>query len=184
MRSFTELEIANFEAIQTHLVPYVLKKYPRRFQFWNHVDQEDLFSAVPELQTAIKTAIGQAPVKTYLFVVPWAPGFILNRKLGSKTIHRDTGDENARFNWPVLNSSSIETRFFTSSAEPKKTTRADSGETWSYQESDCELIDRFCMTRPAVLHVKTIHGLYRAAGPLPRYVLSFKFEHPIDHLLN
>lgn len=184
MKSFSELEISNFEAIQRNLVPYILKKYPRRFRFWNHIDQTDLFSAVPELKSTIVDVIGQAPVKSYLFAVPRAPSFILAYKLGGKTIHRDTGNETARLNWPVLNSSSIETRFFTSSVEPTKTTRADSGETWRYQESDCELIDQFCMTRPAVLHVHTIHGLYRAAGPLPRYVLSFKFEHPIDHLLN
>jgi hypothetical protein len=183
MKSFKELEISNFDSIQSSLVPYVLKKYPRRFRFWNHVDQTDLFCAVPELKSTIADVVGQEPVKTYLFVIPRAPAFILAYKLGAKTIHRDTGDETARFNWPVLNASSIETRFFKSSVEPNITTRADSGETWSYQESDCELIDRFCMTRPAVLHVHTIHGLYRAVGPLPRYVLSFKFEQPIDHLL-
>jgi len=178
-----ELDIDNFDSIQTNLVPYVLKKYPRRFQFWNYVDQTDLFSTVPQLKSAIVDVVGQEPVKTYLFAIPWAPAFILAYKLGGKTIHRDTGDETTRLNWPVLNASSIETRFFKSAVPPNKITRADSGETWVYRESDCELIDQFCMTRPTVLHVHTIHGLYRAVGPLPRYVLSFKFKHDISHLL-
>lgn len=180
---YREIDVENFDQIQEKLVPWVKRQHRWTTKFWNHVDQVDLFSTVPELKTTIADVVGQEPVKTYLFAIPRVPSLILAYKLGAKTIHRDTGNETARLNWPVLNSSSVETRFFKSSVEPRKTIRSDSGETWNYQESDCELIDRFCMTRPTVLHVHTIHGLYRATGPLPRYVLSFKFEQDISHLL-
>lgn len=184
MNYFQELDIPAFNAIQQKLIPYVLENYPGLTQFWNHVDQAQLFDKVPELKHALIELTGQAPLKTYLLIVPNGPDHIINAKLGANSIHQDTSKESARLNWPILNANSIETKLFKSTAEPKKLL-LPSGETYlTYQESECEFIDSFCMTKPTVLHVHTIHGLYRATGPLPRYILSFNFDQPIDHLLN
>jgi hypothetical protein len=180
---FRAIDVENFEQIQAKLVPWVKKRYRWTLKFWNHVDQTQLFGDIPELQTAVETVIGQTPLKTYMLAVPGMPEFVLRKKIGTHSLHRDTSTELARFNWPVLNGTSIETRLFDSNAEPKKHVLA-SGETYlSYQEQDCTEIASFRMDRPTLLHVHTIHGLYRAPGPLPRYILSFNFEHPIEHLL-
>lgn len=184
MQPFKELDIKDFDIIQLKLVPYILEKYPGLIQFWNHVDQQDLFDAVPELEHALKNSVGQLPLKSYLLVVPNGPAHLVNAKLGANSIHRDTSAESTRLNWPILNPASIETRMFDTQAEPKKLI-LPTGQTYlTYQESECNLIGSFCLSKPTALHVHTIHGLYRVADALPRYVLSFNFEHSIEHLLN
>lgn len=183
MNTYCELNINNFDTVQKKLVPYILTKYPNLKQFWNHVEQQELFDNVPELQEAINNAVGQIPLKTYLLVVPDGPDHIVDAKLGANSIHRDTSIESTRLNWPILNSSSIETRMFNTEAEPRKLV-LPTGETYlTYAESDCNLIGSFRLTKPTALHVHTIHGLYRVENPLPRYILSFNFEYSIEHLL-
>jgi hypothetical protein len=181
---FKSVDIENFEKIQACLIPWVKQRFQQDLNFWNHVDQSQLFKDIPELLFAVESIIGQTPSKTYMLAVPDMPEFVLNKKLGPHSIHRDTSTESVRFNWPVLNSTSIETKLFESNAEPTQHVLT-SGETYlRYQEQDCTEIASFRMDRPTLLHVHTIHGLYQAPGPLPRYILSFNFENPIEHLLN
>jgi hypothetical protein len=180
---FRKVDVENFNQIQQLLVPWVKRRYRWTMKFWNHVDQDQLFGDIPDLLAAVEQSIGQRPLKTYMLAVPWAPEFLLRRKLGDHTLHRDTSIESVRFNWPVLNGTSIETRLFTSQTEPNKKLLS-SGETYlTYRRENCDEIDSFFLDRPALLHVHTIHGLYRASGPLPRYILSFNFDQDISHLL-
>ncbi len=181
---YRKINVENFDLIQEKLVPWVKRRYRWTRKFWNHVDQDQLFQNIPELLISVEQAIGQTPLKTYMLAVPWAPKFVLDKKLGDNTLHRDTSTEAVRFNWPVLNGTSIETQLFSSQIEPHKKLLS-SGETYlTYKRADCDQIDSFFLDQPALLHVHTIHGLYRASGPLPRYILSFNFENSIEHLLN
>ena len=182
---FREFDVENFEVIQEKLVPYIIEKHPKLMQFWNNVNQDELFLIVPELLDAIISITGQKPLKTYILVVPYAPAEILNKRLGANSLHKDTSTEICRLNWPVLNSSSIETKIFESTAEPTKLL-LDTGQTYlRFNESDCQEIGNYRQTKPTILNVHNIHGLYRVENsPLPRYVLSFNFDQPIEHLLN
>jgi hypothetical protein len=181
---YRKIDVENFDEIQQKLTPWIKKRYRWTLKFWNHVDQDQLFDDNPELLTAVKKTIGQAPIETYMLSIPNLPEFVLRKKIGPNSLHIDTSTVPVRFNWPVLNGTSIETRLFESNADPKKYQLRE-GETYlSYREEDCEQIASFFLDRPTLLHVHTIHGLYRAPGPLPRYILSFKFEQPIEHLLN
>lgn len=181
--NYREFDIESFNALQARLIPYVLAKYPGLYQFWNHVDQADLFEQVPELLTALKNTIGQTPLKTYLLVIPNAPEHMVLAKLGAASIHKDTSTESCRLNWPVLNGASIETRMFDTHGEPRKIV-LPTGETYlTYREDQCCMVDSFYLVKPTVMRVHTAHGLYRASGPLPRYVMSFNFEQDIAHLL-
>lgn len=183
MNQYKEFDVLNFDQIQSDLVPYILTKYPGLYQFWNHVDQDDLYQQVPELLAAIQLIAGQRPLKTYLLVIPNAPDHMINARLGGASLHRDTSVESTRLNWPILNSTSIETRVFSSDKEPTKLT-LPTGETYlTYREDQCSQTGSFTMSKPTALHIHTIHGLYRATGPLPRYILSFNFEQSIEHLL-
>ena len=178
-----ELDIDNFDSIQNKLIPYLLVKYPGLYQFWNHVDQTDLFEQIPELLTTIQDIFAQSPLKTYLLVIPNAPEHMVAAKLGAASIHKDTSIESCRLNWPILNGTSIETRMFNTTGDPVKIL-LPTGETYlTYAQDQCEQIASFYLTKPTIMHVHTAHGLYRAVGPLPRYVLSFNFEQDISHLL-
>jgi hypothetical protein len=184
-QTFLKIDVANFEQIQEKLIPWVKKRARWTLKFWNHVDQDQLFKDIPELPDAIEQVIGQRPLHTYMLVVPWVPNFVAKKILGSKTLHKDTSVESVRFNWPVLNGPSVETKLFASKVDPEQKQLHISKKTYlSYQEENCQEIGSFLLDKPALLHVHTIHGLYRASGPLPRYILTFKFEKPIDHLLN
>lgn len=183
MNHFRTLNIANFEEIQTKLVPYILVKYPGLYQFWNHVDQQDLYHCVPELLAALQNLTGQQPLKTYLLVIPNGPDHLVNARLGDASLHQDTSTESTRLNWPVLNSDSIETRLFSSKHNPNKVL-LPTGQTYlTYTPDQCDPIASYVMTQPTVLHVHTIHGLYRVSDMLPRYILSFNFAQSIEHLL-
>jgi hypothetical protein len=181
---FRKFDVDNFDNIQSKLIPWVQRHHRWTLKFWNHVDQDQLFADIPELLHTVESIVGQTPLKTYMLAIPWAPEFILRRKIGAHSLHRDTSVESTRFNWPVLNGTSIETKLFTCSKEPDKKTLV-SGETYlKYHEKDCKEVASFLLDRPTLLHVHTIHGLYRATGPLPRYILSFNFEQSIEHLLH
>ena len=183
-KTFVPLTVPNFEEIQSRLVPYMLETYPNRMTFWNKINKAALFEHVPELLAAVEELTGQQPFDAYLLAVPNAPEMMIATVLGANSIHADTSIESCRLNWPILNGSSVETRMFKTSAEPIKKILS-TGETYlTYKESDCELIESFFLTQPVIMSVHTIHGLYRAQGPLPRYVLSFNFEPDIPHLLN
>jgi hypothetical protein len=182
-RLFREFDIENFDQIQTKLQPWIKKRYRWTFKFWNHVDQQQLFQDIPELLTTLESIVGQPPLKTYMLAVPWIPEFLIKRKLGGHTLHKDTAQEAVRLNWPVLNGPSIETKFFKSVSDPNRTFLSTGESYLKYQEQDCVQIDSFRLTKPSLIHVHTIHGLYRASGPLPRYILSFKFHSSIEHLL-
>jgi hypothetical protein len=177
IESFKELSIdpAEFAVIQSQLIPFILQKYPMCVNFWNHVELAELENSVPKLLDVIEQHVGQRPLRSYLLAIPDADPEKLRKKLGKNSLHKDTSVEEFRLNWPILNSGSIETRFYTSVAEPSKLL-LPTGETYlTYKESDCELIDTLVMKRPTVIRVHTIHGLYHNGGDLPRYVLSFNF---------
>jgi hypothetical protein len=182
---YRKIDVDNFDEIQEKLVPWIKRHHRWTFKFWNHVDQYQLFKDIPELPDAIEQVIGQRPLHTYMLAVPWVPGFVAKKILGSNTLHKDTSVESVRFNWPVLNGPTVETKLFVSSIDPEQKQLHTSKETYlSYREEDCQEIASFFLDKPTLLHVHTIHGLYRASGPLPRYILSFKFENPINYLLD
>jgi hypothetical protein len=184
VRPFKEFDIPDFASIQSHLVPCILRRYTACVNFWNHVDLDMLAKDVPQVIDAIVGILGQVPSRAYLLAVPDAPEDVLAKKLGNNSLHRDTSIETCRLNWPILNSASIETRLYNSTAEPKQHV-LPTGETYlTYRENDCREIARLYMTKPTLLHVHTIHGLFRASGPLPRYILSFNFANDNEILKN
>lgn len=176
---YKEFDLDNFTAIQEKLVPHVLSFCSEFTQFWNHADVTELLSVVPELETAIYHMVGQRPFKSYVLAIKSAPLDVLDTKLNGNSLHRDTSVERYRLNWPILNSTSVETRFFTSDAEPTKLI-LPTGETYlKYTEDQCQLGDSNTLTKPTLIDTHAIHGLYRNSDSFPRFILSFNFEKEI-----
>jgi hypothetical protein len=180
-----ELDIPEFDVIQQRLVPWVLHRYPdSSMGFWNHADQAALFEAVPELETTIQRVMGQTPVMTYLLIVGPENSWQHSGRSNENSLHRDTSTESCRLNWPILNSTSIETRIYRSDSEPERLLLPSGTSYLRYHEPQCEFLGSFRMSRPTLLRVHSIHGLFRVEGALPRYILSFKFAQDISHLLD
>jgi len=180
---FREFNVPNFDNIQSQLVPYIVSKYAHCTDFWNQINQQELFDTVPDLSNTISSFIGLPPSVAYLIAIPNNAKTIAG--LGPTSLHYDHGTESCRLNWPILNSTSIETRLFTSDVEPTIHYLSTNEPYLSYHERDCNLIGSFRMTMPTLLRVHTIHGLYHVSkeAPLPRLVLSFKFGEDLEHLL-
>lgn len=184
-RPWRELDVPEFDSIQRDLVPWVLSRFPDEgVGFWNHADPEDLFACVPLLPQAIHAVIGQIPDRIYVLIVSaqtreqWG---ITNER----TLHRDTSEESCRLNWPVLNSTSIETRMYRSQSEPTKMYLPSDTSYLNYRIDQCEFVGSFRMHRPTVLRVHSIHALFHVPNtPLPRYILSFRFPRDISHMLD
>jgi hypothetical protein len=188
---YREFDIETFDSIQEKLVPYMLEKYSEVQHFWNEIDQEHLFSQVPELLQALQNLTTQSPKNTYLLVIHHSLEHMDTARLGDTllnlgpaTIHKDTCKESTRLNWPVLNGSSIETRMFETQNNLENVVSVGGSSFNELKEEHCKLIASFFLTKPTVMHVHTAHGLYRAPGPLPRYILSFNFKQDISHLLD
>ena len=176
---FKEFDVPNFEAIQAKLVPHVLSFAQGYANFWNIADTDSLLTAVPELKAAIESIIGQTPMKSYVLAIPNAPLHLLDTKLGVNSLHRDTSVEQYRLNWPILNGTSIETKFFTSDAEPTKLI-LPTGETYlTYTEDQCQLGGSNTLTKPTLINTHAIHGLYRNGDSFPRFILSFNFANEV-----
>jgi len=180
---YRKLDVENFDSIQEKLVPWIMHRYDGTLEFWHFVDQQELFSDIPELNHTIEKVIGQKPKQTFMIAISGIAGSQNFDNIGAGSLHRDTSLMPVRFNWPVLNSTSIETRLFKSLVEPAELMLPNGTTYLQFHEHDCEQIDSFFLDRPTIFHVHTIHGLYPAPGPLPRYILSFEFDQCIKHLL-
>lgn len=176
---YKEFELDNFNSIQSKLVPHVLSFCSDFTQFWNHTNTDELLSVVPELGEAIYGMVGQHPFRSYVLAVKSATTDLLDTKLNGNSLHRDTSVERYRLNWPILNSASVETRFFTSNSEPTKLI-LPTGETYlKYTEDQCTLRDSNVLSKPTLIDTHAIHSLYRNGTEFPRFILSFNFKEEI-----
>lgn len=179
---YRELDVPNFEKIQASLVPYILEKYPTISAFWNSMDYEHMFQTFPEFVSSITQVIGQPPIQAFLLTLPNLDPEKLKQRTGASSIHRDVSVESCRLNWPLLNGPSVETRFFSDDAVEKSQVTMPDGTVYkTFEEST--VLDTLRLRVPTVVHVHTIHGLYPTSGPLPRYILTIKFDKDISHLL-
>ena len=174
---YKEFEIDNFENLQAQVIPYVLKLCKGIDQFWNNIDTTMLLTNLPELNQAVYSIVGQYPIIAYLLAVGGTEEQLSNM-LDDNSLHRDSGPQ-YRLNWPILNANSIETKFFTSAAEPTKTLAGPDAAYFRYHRKDCSLQDSYILTKPTLINVQQIHGLYRIKDKFPRIALSFKFPEEI-----
>lgn len=180
---YKELNIDNFDAIQSKLIPYITETYPDKKNFWNVVIQETLYNAVPEFKSCLEKTFGSIPHRLFLLVVPYSPDISAIKKFTDEnSLHQDSTIYPYRVNWPILNSDSVETRFFTSNETPT-IVPLPTGQTYKcYQYSDCTEIESFCLRKPTVFNTSIIHGLFLKKPVLPRYILSLEYEFDLGTL--
>jgi len=178
---YKELDLENFELVQAKLIPYIADNYPNKKDFWNVVIQEDLYQAVPEFKQCLESTFGSVPHRVFLLVVPNASNIDMVKKFTDEnSLHQDSTVYPYRVNWPILNSDSIETKFFTSDQEPN-IIPLPTGQTYKcYQYSECKEIDSFYLSKPTIFNTSVIHGLFIKKPVLPRYILSLEYEFDLE----
>lgn len=174
---YKEIDVENFDVIQSKLIPYITETYPNKIDFWNVVIQETLYDAVPEFKTCLENTFGSTPHRIFLLVIPNVPDVSLIKKfIDENSLHQDTTIYPYRLNWPILNSDSVETKFFVSDQQPL-VVPLPTGQTYKcYQYNNCQEIESFFLNKPTVFNTSVIHGLFLKKPVLPRYILSLEYE--------
>jgi hypothetical protein len=139
--------------------------------FWTNVNFNEFINHVPELLTFFKE-VNLTPRRVAITAAITDIG-----------IHRDDTSVPVRINIPVLNCQGSQTKFWSTSVEPKLMFLTN-GVPYRYlDETDCELMATLELDSPTVLRVKEPHSVY-VGEKVPRISLTLEFEEDIEYLLN
>lgn len=101
-------------------------------------------------------------------------------------IHIDDPSDTSRINIPILNCEKSKTNFY--ELKQGKSLRTDPegilSNVYYALPEECNLIDSFCLDKPAVLRTSILHNVVLDADVLQRISLTFSFEENIDYLLD
>jgi hypothetical protein len=103
--------------------------------------------------------------------------------LGPRFIHRDSGIQPGRLNWPVLNPASVITRTFETADQNYQPARHLINPPYKdyidiYDPAHCTEIDSVCFDQPTVFNVLKPHGMFINGDAWPRVMCSFNFYDP------
>lgn len=177
MTCYKEVELIGYEESVSEFLPKVLELLEYSESFYNDFDLEWFDTNCPiKLLEQIKQ-IGGTIDRLVLFKV-------CERNLDKFVdggIHIDSGIADYRLNLPLMNSDSIETRFYadTTAVPVTKIVNKYGGTADFYIEQDLELIDKLVMSKPVIFPVKIPHGLFVLKDQFPRYILSIQFKNDL-----
>jgi hypothetical protein len=178
---YKELDLENFESIQSQLVPYIVNEYPDRQNFYNVVIQENLYHAVPDFKQVLESLFGGTPNRIFLMVIPYSSDINTIKKFTDEhSLHQDTAVFPYRVNWPILNNRSVEVKFFTTDKEPVMSLMPSGKTDRRYNFNDCKEIDSLVLTKPTIFNTSIIHGLFLKSHQLPRYILSLEYQYDLS----
>jgi hypothetical protein len=176
---FKYLDIENHELISDKLYQYVLTHTDilKNKIYWNTLDLEHVLEHVPELKTTLNKIIHSRIVLVAIFYTP--PGF-------SGGAHIDAGPLEHRVLWPVHNCKGSYTKFFDLNGNQLVEKMTDGNDPYYLVEGDNPLIEIASAetTKPLVLHVKSVHGIYtNQEYTQPRLTATIGFFDPIGSYL-
>jgi hypothetical protein len=166
----------DFNIVAKKTLDYVTSNKNNITSFWNHLNFGNFVKNVPEIITMF-SSLNITPIRVSLIVAKKGAG-----------IHRDTYIKGtptpiARINIPILNCQDSETRFWSTTAEPKLEFLSN-GTPYRYlDEKDCVLESILNLDKPTVLRVTEPHSIV-VGKKVPRISLTVEFEEDIEYLLN
>lgn len=174
---FIELEYPEVPELTAQLRALLIPEFETKKTFWNIYDHMSLYQKIPKFKEFITKHFGTI-AKLYILVVQEPPKD--KNVLDDNSIHKDTGTEMYRLNWPLQNGDTIETRFYSTNGNEKKLD-LPSGQTYiSFNVNDCKHEASLVLTKPTLFNVKEAHGLYQHKDAFPRILMSIKFENDIS----
>lgn len=142
--------------------------------FWNHTNRDHMLSKIPELQTMFD------PLGIHIRKIS-----ILNAWFtGQGTIHIDACDAKVRINLPILNCDNSVTNFYKSNAPLVSSVLPNGVPYFKIDPSQCELVDSFCLNRPAAIRIGAPHQVEVLSRVVPRISCTIEFEENIEYLLD
>lgn len=175
MPCYKELDLDNYKDSVKEFLPKIITLFEHSNEFYNIIELDWFVSNCPDLLLTQLHNIGGGIFRPIVLKVTESNC----HKFNSNGIHVDGGIVDYRLNLPLLNSDSIETRFYqikdANIPDPRVVNTYGSVANF-YKEADLELIDRLVITRPVIFPVKIPHGLFVIKQQFPRYVLTIQFE--------
>jgi len=178
MPCYKELDISDYEKSVSELLPKIINLFESSDTFYNIIDLEWFLDNCPAQLLNQINDIGGEIIRPIILKVS---ADRLDR-CDFNSVHVDGGIVDYRLNLPLLNSDSIETRFYRlkDSAVPDPRIVNQYGSVANFfKEEELELIDQLVITRPVIFPVKIPHGLFVIKQQFPRYVLTIQFEDDI-----
>jgi hypothetical protein len=174
MKYYKYLDINTFK-VNNFLIKYCNNNLTKPSIFWNNVDTQKFLHECPEFQklfdplniTVNKIAITVSTNNSY-----------------NDGIHKDHDIKKVRINLPILNCEQSITNFYRSSIVPEKKFLRNGIPYYSINRKDCELVDSFCLDRPAALNIQELHQVVIPTPNILRISCTIRFNENIDYLLS
>lgn len=173
MRYYKYLDL-DFLSVAEKLKTYILDNRDQMQGVWTNLDTQKILLLFPEVQTMFDPMnIKIKRISIVSHVVP-----------GSSRIHRDDTNCNVRINIPILNCDNSVTNFYKTDARPVKRFTENGTPYLQIDNSQCVLVDSFCLNRPAALRVTEPHQVIINPDYSPRISCTIEFVENIDYLLD
>jgi hypothetical protein len=142
--------------------------------FWNIVDTALLLKMCPDIQMMFDHL--NIRVKKIVIVST-------NNTSMEDCIHRDHTEDSSRINIPIYNCENSVTNFYSSNKSQSMNYLDNGVSYYKINRADCELVDTMTLTRPAVLHVQSLHQVVVNSPNTTRLAATVSFFEDIDYLL-
>lgn len=141
---------------------------------WVNCDFTDLTKNVPKFQEMF-TPLGLTVKRVSLFIMRYNTGVI---HIDDDRLHP------YRINFPILNCSNTETRYFKAKSEPTMATQPNNVAYHIINPSTCELVDSFELDRPVIIKTQEPHQVIVHHKNFPRVSCTVAFYEDLEPLFN
>ena len=172
MKYYKYLDL-DFLSVAEKLKTYILDNKDQIEGFWTRLDTPRILLLFPEIQKMFD------PMNIKIKRIS-----VVNVDPSRNGIHRDDTNCNVRINIPILNCDSSVTNFYKTDAEPIKLFTPNGTPYLQIDNSQCVLVDSFCLNKPAALRVTEPHQVVANPDYSPRIACTIEFVENIDYLLD
>jgi hypothetical protein len=177
MKNWVYINIPNWQQYQQDLQRYSLKLINNNHcVIQNSVDLKDFANECTNFFKYIIKTFG---------MITYASMFVMHEQttkvaLSENCVHSDSGNQ-FRLNCPILNPTSIVTKYFTVTDPTYQPHRIyhvppKNGHVEIYDIAKCQEIDQVCVDAPIIFNARTPHGLFINGNQWPRIMISFNFR--------
>jgi hypothetical protein len=138
------------------------------------MNRDDMLLKIPELQTMFE------PLGIHIRKISIVTAWFLN----PGAIHVDEGNVSVRINLPILNCENTITNFYRSTAPLVRSLLPNGVAYFRIDPDQCELVDSFCLDRPAAIRIGAPHQVYVKSAVVPRISCTIEFKENIEYLLD
>lgn len=177
MKNWCYADIPDWQNFQLKFEHFALSVVEGSTHMYHRVSKELLSEKCHELTDMLTSKFGQIE-RIIIFKMTDAD---MNNNLGDKFIHVDGGTQTARLNWPILNPSSVISKYFQTvdtNYTPQRQFITPPFNTYIdiYDATQCKEVDSVCVDRPVVFNVLKPHGMFANGNAWPRIMASINFQ--------